>query len=104
MNLGKPVSEPYSAKSVPESIEAAHVLFMDVVGYSKLLNDVQAALIARLNAIVKATPEFQRAQKQKEGIFGTRFATSSILTSATTSSVFVAPGKCNPWRFFPFPF
>jgi formylglycine-generating enzyme required for sulfatase activity/class 3 adenylate cyclase len=52
--------------NLPESIETAHVLFMDVVGYSKLLNDVQAGLIGQLTELVESTSEFQRALKQKE--------------------------------------
>ena len=41
--------------------EIAHVLFIDIVGYSKLLIDEQHAQIDKLNRIVRATQEFQTA-------------------------------------------
>src|SRR5258707_11804960 len=43
-------------------LEIAHVLFIDIVGYSKLAVDEQRALIARLNDSVRATDEFQTAE------------------------------------------
>ncbi len=36
-------------------LEIAHVLFIDIVGYSKLAVNEQRALIERLNDIVRAT-------------------------------------------------
>jgi TolB-like protein/class 3 adenylate cyclase/Tfp pilus assembly protein PilF len=42
--------------------ELAHVLFMDVVGYSKLLIDDQRELIAELNAVVRATDAVRTAE------------------------------------------
>ena len=42
--------------------EIAHVLFVDIVGYSKLLIDEQHAQIDALNRIVRATQEFQTAE------------------------------------------
>jgi serine/threonine-protein kinase len=42
--------------------EIAHVLFVDIVGYSKLLIDEQHALIDTLNQIVRNTQEFQTAE------------------------------------------
>jgi TolB-like protein/class 3 adenylate cyclase/Tfp pilus assembly protein PilF len=42
--------------------EIAHVLFVDIVGYSKLLIDEQHAQIDTLNRIVRATQEFQSAE------------------------------------------
>ncbi len=41
--------------------EIAHVLFLDIVGYSKLLIDEQHSQIDTLNRIVRATQEFQTA-------------------------------------------
>ena len=41
--------------------EIAHVLFLDIVGYSKLLIDQQHGQIDTLNRIVRATQEFQTA-------------------------------------------
>lgn len=41
--------------------EDGHVLFMDLVGYSKLPMDEQRDLILKLFDLVRGTPEFQRA-------------------------------------------
>ena len=43
-------------------LEIAHVLFMDIVGYSKLLINEQRALIDALNQIVRSTEEFQNEE------------------------------------------
>jgi TolB-like protein/Flp pilus assembly protein TadD len=43
-------------------LEIAHVLFIDIVGYSKLAVNEQRASIERLNDIVRATDEFQAAE------------------------------------------
>jgi len=43
-------------------LEIAHVLFTDIVGYSKLPINEQRALIECLNEIVRATDEFQAAE------------------------------------------
>src|SRR5262249_10529529 len=40
-------------------LEIAHVLFTDIVGYSKLPINQQRALVERLNEIVRGTDEFQ---------------------------------------------
>ena len=42
--------------------EIAHVLFVDIVGYSKLLINEQHAQLDTLNRIVRATQEFQSAE------------------------------------------
>jgi TolB-like protein/class 3 adenylate cyclase/Tfp pilus assembly protein PilF len=42
-------------------LEIAHVLFIDIVGYSKLSTDEQHALIERLNEAVQSTAEFRKA-------------------------------------------
>lgn len=47
-------------------LEIAHVLFMDVVGYSKLLVDEQAETLQLLNQIVRGTAEFRAAEKKDE--------------------------------------
>ena len=44
-------------------LEIAHVLFTDIVGYSKLPINEQRALVERLNEIVRGTDEFQSAKK-----------------------------------------
>src|SRR5438552_2587105 len=43
-------------------LEIAHVLFTDIVGYSKLPINQQRALVERLNKIVRGTDEFQTAE------------------------------------------
>jgi TolB-like protein/class 3 adenylate cyclase/Tfp pilus assembly protein PilF len=43
-------------------LEIAHVLFIDMVGYSKLLIDDQRHLIDTLNQIVRGTAEFRNAE------------------------------------------
>ena len=43
-------------------LEIAHVLFMDVVGYSKLLINQQSDLLQQLNRIVRSTEQFRRAE------------------------------------------
>src|SRR6266513_1243083 len=42
-------------------LEIVHVLFLDIVGYSKCLTDEQQQLIDRLNQAVRASDEFQKA-------------------------------------------
>src|SRR5215467_8281798 len=44
------------------ALEIAHVLFTDIVGYSKLPINQQRALVERLNEIVRNTDEFQTAE------------------------------------------
>src|SRR6266702_3886956 len=43
-------------------LEIAHVLFIDIVGYSKLSINEQHAAVDQLNRIVRASQEFQRAE------------------------------------------
>src|SRR5436305_7409159 len=43
-------------------LEIAHVLFTDIVGYSKLPINEQRALVERFNEIVRGTDEFQAAE------------------------------------------
>jgi TolB-like protein/class 3 adenylate cyclase/Tfp pilus assembly protein PilF len=43
-------------------LEIAHVLFTDIVGYSKLPINQQRGLVERLNEIVRGTDEFQAAE------------------------------------------
>jgi len=42
-------------------LEIVHVLFLDIVGYSKALTDGQQELIDRLNQVVRGSDEFQKA-------------------------------------------
>src|SRR5882724_4319926 len=43
-------------------LEIAHVLFVDIVGYSKLSINYQHAAVEELNEIVRASGQFQRAE------------------------------------------
>jgi TolB-like protein/class 3 adenylate cyclase/Flp pilus assembly protein TadD len=43
-------------------LEIAHVLFIDIVGYSKLSINEQRAAIGELNEIVRASDQFQKAE------------------------------------------
>jgi TolB-like protein/class 3 adenylate cyclase/Tfp pilus assembly protein PilF len=43
-------------------LEIAHVLFIDIVGYSKLSINDQHAAVGELNQIVRASEQFQRAE------------------------------------------
>jgi tetratricopeptide (TPR) repeat protein/class 3 adenylate cyclase len=47
-------------------LEIAHVLFMDIVSYSKLPLDHQEAVLRTLQDVVSAAPEFLEAQASKE--------------------------------------
>jgi adenylate cyclase len=51
------MSEELKAKRM----EIAHVLFMDIVGYSTRLTDEQQALVDELNQIVRSSDEFNKA-------------------------------------------
>src|SRR5512133_1745457 len=42
-------------------LEIAHVLFIDIVGYSKLLVKQQSELLSELNEVVSGTNEFREA-------------------------------------------
>src|SRR5437764_8182758 len=43
-------------------LEIAHVLFMDVVGYSKLLVNEQREMMQQLNQLVRGTAQFQSSE------------------------------------------
>lgn len=56
------VASPMSAEHKPAlHLEIAHVLFIDLVGYSKLLADEQSETLQLLNQIVRKTAEFRTA-------------------------------------------
>jgi len=52
---------PVEVKSEAE-LEIAHVLFIDTVGYSKLLINEQRGVLEALNAIVRGTRSFRTAE------------------------------------------
>jgi hypothetical protein len=43
-------------------LEIAHVLFIDIVGYSKLSINEQRAAVDELTQVVRATEQFQKAE------------------------------------------
>ena len=43
------------------ALEVAHVLFMDVVGYSKLLINDQTEVLAQLNQVVRCYCPFSKS-------------------------------------------
>src|SRR5258708_22781182 len=52
------MSDEHKAKR----LEIAHVLFMDIVGYSKLLTDEQSEALQELNQIVRNTEAVREAE------------------------------------------
>src|SRR5437763_9107159 len=46
------------------ALEIAHVLFIDIVAYSKMSTDDQRAAIDKLNQIVQSTDEFRKAESE----------------------------------------
>ena len=61
----QPSSSGANATDGELSLETAHVLFMDIVGYSKLRIDQQKESISKLQEIVSATDDCRRAQMNK---------------------------------------
>jgi TolB-like protein/class 3 adenylate cyclase len=58
----KPAAQAVSVADANDShLELAHVLFIDIVGYSKLLSDEQKKVFELLNEIVRGTAQFQSA-------------------------------------------
>jgi hypothetical protein len=47
------------------ALEIAHVLFIDIVAYSKMSSDDQSAAVEELNQIVQSTDEFRKAESEK---------------------------------------
>ncbi|HET7227281.1 MAG TPA: adenylate/guanylate cyclase domain-containing protein, partial [Chthoniobacterales bacterium] len=47
-------------------LEIAHVLFIDIVGYSKLLINEQGEVLQQLNQIVRSTSQFRKAEASGE--------------------------------------
>src|ERR1700751_4325934 len=56
---------PNASQAIP-ALEIAHVLFMDVVAYSTLPMEQQTRILGQLQAIVRDTAEFKRAQKHRQ--------------------------------------
>jgi class 3 adenylate cyclase len=45
-------------------LEVGHILFLDIVGFSKLLADEQKELVQELNRIVRETKQFRGAEAE----------------------------------------
>lgn len=52
--------------SEPRALETAHVLFLDIVGYTKWLIDEQTQRIQQLQDIVRSTREFERQNAKRQ--------------------------------------
>src|SRR5437016_7508803 len=46
------------------ALEIAHVLFVDIVAYSKMASDDQRVAVERLNQIVQSTDEFRKEESE----------------------------------------
>jgi class 3 adenylate cyclase len=79
-----------SNSNKPSTMEIAHVLFMDIVGYSKLLIDQQTQILQQLQDVVRNVENFRYAQATKQLI--------SLPTGDGMALVFfgdpVAPIRC----------
>jgi TolB-like protein/class 3 adenylate cyclase/Tfp pilus assembly protein PilF len=71
-------------------LEIAHVLFIDVVGYSKLLINDQSEILEELNQIVRDTSQFREAEAAGKLI---RLATGDGMALVFFNNV-AAPVKC----------
>jgi serine/threonine-protein kinase len=62
--LASPLKSPSMFAEVKKEIhlEIAHVLFMDVVGFSKLLINDQTEILEQLNQLVRDTPHFRETE------------------------------------------
>ena len=77
-------SETYS------QLEIAHVLFTDIVGYSKLPIDQQSELLGQLNQVVRGTEQFRAAEAASKLV---RLPTGDGMALAFFTSV-DAPVRC----------
>lgn len=59
-------SDPAIHDASEPTLETGHVLFMDIVGYSKLRMNEQAAMQTELSRIVSETPDVQKARKDSK--------------------------------------
>ncbi len=78
------------AQEQPLKAEMAHVLFTDVVGYSKLASDEQPRLIQRLRQAVRKSAEFNRAHNNHSLI--------CLPTGDGMALVFLESDVCAPVR------
>lgn len=74
----------------PPKPEMAHVLFMDIVGYTKFTSDVQSRVVQQLRAAVRNSLEFKRARESNSLI--------CIPTGDGMALVFLDNDVCAPIR------
>ena len=75
---------PESAQEAPP-LEIAHVLFMDIVAYSRLPMDRQLEAVRRLPEIVRGIPEYQEALAGEDLLSLWTGDGMALVFSATTS-------------------
>jgi hypothetical protein len=78
------------AEPTPKRLEIGHVLFIDIVGYSKLLSDDQAEALHELNHLVRETNAFREAEAADKLI---PLPTGDGMALVFTNSV-EAPAEC----------
>src|SRR5437868_3166219 len=71
-------------------LQIAHILFIDIVGYSKLLSDKQRELFQLLNELVRSTAQFRAADVAGKLV---RLPTGDGIVLAFFTSV-DAPARC----------
>jgi len=64
--ISRQFTDPLSDKKSTPELEIAHVLFIDIVGYSKLPMDHQREQVEALQQLTSSTAEFTRAKSQEQ--------------------------------------
>ena len=77
-------------EATPKRLEIGHVLFIDIVGYSRLLSDDQAEALHELNQLVRETDAFREAESAGQLI---SLPTGDGMALVFTNSV-EAPAEC----------
>jgi TolB-like protein/cytochrome c-type biogenesis protein CcmH/NrfG len=78
------------AREEDQQLEIGHILFLDIVGYSKLLSDKQREVFHRLTELVRATAQFRAAEEAGKLV---RLPTGDGMALAFFTSI-DAPVKC----------
>jgi hypothetical protein len=76
-------------------LEVGHILFLDIVGYSKLLSDEQKELVQELDPIVRATEQFRTAEGAGKL---TRLATGDGMVLVFTNNPEAPASNATAWR------
>jgi len=94
-------STPLQHSQAPP-MEIAHVLFMDIVGYSSFRMDEQQKLLRQLQSVVRETHEFARARSQDQLIsLPTRDGMALVFFGEPESAVRCAVELGHQLRHFP---